>query len=153
MTAITSPYERASRSGSEYTSWRAMKTRCLNRRASQYRYYGGRGIRVCERWLSFDNFFADMGTKPTREHTIERRDRNGNYEPSNCYWLHRSRQSHNSSNTHLVMLDGITDSLAGWAKRIGAPARFLRVRIQRGWSAERAIRQAPSNRGKNTWSR
>jgi hypothetical protein len=80
----------------EYVSWRDMKRRCLNPTHKDYASYGGGGITVCERWLKFENFFADMGLKPApRGYTIERKDAAGNYEPSNCLWVHKSQQSKN----------------------------------------------------------
>jgi hypothetical protein len=69
-----------------YYSWAKMKQRCLNPKSTQWRWYGARGITVCERWLIFDNFLADMGERPSQKHTLDRVNNDGNYEPSNCVW-------------------------------------------------------------------
>lgn len=78
----------------EYQSWDAMKQRCLNPNAGHYADYGGRGIKVCERWLTFERFFEDMGECPS-DLTLERKDVNGNYEPGNCVWATRHEQQLN----------------------------------------------------------
>jgi hypothetical protein len=80
---------------SEYAIWHGMKYRCLYKRCKSYKNYGGRGISICERWLKFDNFFADMGFRPSVSHTLERLDNDGNYEPSNCEWATYTEQARN----------------------------------------------------------
>jgi hypothetical protein len=81
---------------SEHRTWVSMRGRCLNSNDKAYHYYGGRGIKICDRWLnSFSSFLEDMGMKPTKFHTIERVDVNGNYEPSNCIWITKSEQGKN----------------------------------------------------------
>ena len=81
---------------SEYRTWSSMKRRCLTKTSKEYKYYGGRGITICERWVnSFQNFLKDMSMKPTSLHTIERVDVNGNYEPKNCIWIPKSEQYKN----------------------------------------------------------
>lgn len=79
----------------EYSVWVGMRRRCNDTKCKNYPYYGGRGIRVCERWGSFDHFLADMGLRPTPELTLERVDNDGNYEPNNCKWATRAEQRAN----------------------------------------------------------
>jgi len=84
------------RNTSEYVCWRHMKQRCNDPSNATYKYYGGKGITVCDRWLnSFTNFYQDMGRKPSSKHSIDRIDNNGNYEPNNCRWLTAVQQSMN----------------------------------------------------------
>jgi hypothetical protein len=84
---------------SEYNSYQALKQRCYNKNRKNYFNYGGRGIKVCDRWLnSFINFLEDMGPKPNNKYSIDRIDVNGNYEPSNCRWSTQKEQQNNKRN-------------------------------------------------------
>jgi hypothetical protein len=79
----------------EYRSWQMMRNRCFNPKARDYAYYGGRGIGICKAWDYFENFLADMGRRPTTSHTLERKNVNRDYVPSNCVWATREEQSRN----------------------------------------------------------
>lgn len=80
----------------EYYSWRNMKSRCYNSNLKRYGDWGGRGISVCKRWRSsFENFYEDMGPKPSPQHSIDRKDNNKNYTPENCRWATRKQQRKN----------------------------------------------------------
>jgi hypothetical protein len=82
---------------SEYYAWRNMKNRCYYVRSESYKYYGARGIRVCDRWIhSFKNFLFDMGHRPGPEYSLDRRNNNGNYEPKNCRWATKKVQRNNT---------------------------------------------------------
>jgi hypothetical protein len=122
-----------------YRSWEAMKRRCLNESDIQYHLYGGRGITVCQRWLSFENFYADMGDRE-KNYTLERIDVNGNYEPSNCKWATNAEQALNKRNTLKIEYGGIVKPLQLWAKEYGIKPNVLRQRLVRdGLSVHRAL--------------
>jgi len=88
----------------EYRSWEAMKYRCQNENSKRYRNYGGRGIKVCDRWLnSFDNFIVDMGRKPSKDFTLDRIDVNGDYTPENCKWSSPYEQANNTTKNVLIV--------------------------------------------------
>lgn len=78
----------------EYYTWKTMLSRCRSPTSNDWEYYGGRGIRVCDRWHTFENFFADMGPRPDG-HSIERVNNDGNYEPTNCKWIPKAEQARN----------------------------------------------------------
>lgn len=121
----------------EYRTWNGIKKRCSD--GSDFRY-GGRGIRVCERWLnSFEAFLADMGERPSAEHSIDRIDNDGDYSPENCRWATAKEQMRNTCYNVLVTHDGETLCVAEWAERHGVSASLLARRLRLGWSFERAV--------------
>lgn len=119
--------------------WRAMISRCVNPKDQNYIRYGGRGIKVCERWLKFDNFLNDMGYRPSGDLSIERRDNSGNYEPSNCHWATKREQSFNTRRTRWLTFQSITLPAGEWADRLGITRTRLYTRLRRGWSVEEAL--------------
>lgn len=121
-----------SKVSSEYGSWKNMIKRCNNPKSCGYRYWGGRGITVCNRWRSFENFLADMGLKPVgrTRYTIERRNRNGNYEPDNCYWATDAEQRRNTSQNVFITFKNETLCLTDWAKRLEMSTTALKARLQ-----------------------
>lgn len=119
--------------------WRAMRARCMNPNADGYANYGGRGIVICERWDSFENFLADMGECPGPAFTIERSDTDGNYEPSNCRWATKTEQARNTRANRMLTHDGLTLCVSEWAERIGLPSQTILNRLRYGWSVERTL--------------
>lgn len=123
--------------------WRQMRDRCLNPNNPRFGDYGGRGISVCERWGSFENFLADMGDRP-RGYQLDRIDNNGNYEPSNCRWATVGQQLNNKRNNRLLTLNGETLTIGEWSQRTGLPWDAIRSRLRYGWSVERALTEPVS---------
>ncbi len=120
----------------EWSIWIGMLSRCRGCSPN----YGGRGITVCERWRSsFENFLADMGPRPTRRHSIDRIDVNGNYEPSNCRWATMVQQNRNTRRTVKLTLDGVTKPIRTWSEEVGINPATVMSRIARGWDKKRAL--------------
>lgn len=122
-----------------YRTWCGMLRRCRNKNVIGYENYGGRGISVCERWLTFENFLADMGEPPSSKHSIDRIDHDGNYEPTNCRWATAVEQNNNTRSNRVVLLIDERDTLANWCGRLGLNYNAVRQRLAAGWSAERSL--------------
>jgi hypothetical protein len=125
----------------EYHAWEGMKARCYYEKDKNYKYYGGRGIIVCERWVnSFDNFVSDMGEAPTKKHSIDRIDVDGNYEPTNCRWATMTVQIRNRRNSFKVSHNGETLTLKEWGERLGLKYKTINHRVNGlGWDILEAI--------------
>lgn len=128
------------RTASEYHAWASMKSRCLNPNTASFKRYGARGIKVCERWMDFTNFYADMGEKPSPKHSLERLDTNGNYEPSNCVWADAFQQASTRTNVRSISAFGKIMTAAAWSRETGINATVIRNRIDSGWEPEKALR-------------
>lgn len=133
----------------EYYVWSAMKNRCNNPNDKCYRHYGGRGISVCKKWLKFECFIGDMGRRPGPKYTLERRNNNGNYEPSNCCWATIHQQRRNTRRTHWIIWKGKRMCLQDWCAISGIKNSTFIVRIKRGWSEEKALNTPLRIRGKH----
>lgn len=120
-----------------YRIWQAMHNRCRNSKVANYAIYGGRGIKVCERWNSFENFIADMGDPPNG-YSIDRIDNDGDYYPENCRWASRTEQARNKSTNRRLTLNGETRLLVEWAEQLGIDQASLRERLDK-WPLEAAL--------------
>jgi len=125
-----------------YAVWRAMLQRCENPKAQRYSMYGARGIRVCKRWHVFENFYADMGPPP-KGRSIERKNNDGNYTPSNCYWATAKEQAANLQRTRRLTYAGRTMNIAEWARETKQPPLRIWQRLNRGWSVGDALTHPP----------
>jgi hypothetical protein len=124
-----------------YKLWRAMRKRCQDINAANYHRYGGRGISVCERWQSFENFYSDMGEPPSDQHSLDRIDNDGNYEPTNCQWATINEQAQNKSTTIQLTYTGETRTLREWSAISGISPELMRRRIRAGFSPDQVIFQ------------
>jgi hypothetical protein len=122
-----------------------MLQRCKSPKNRRWKEYGGRGIRVCKRWLKFENFFADMGERP-EHHTLNRIDNDGNYEPGNCQWSTVGDQNSNrrkliEKRSNVVTSFGETLTIAEWSRRTGINRATLYWRANQGWPPEDVLRK------------
>jgi hypothetical protein len=131
-----------------YESYKGMIERCSNPNASNYKWYGGKGIKVCPEWrMDFRNFFADMGTRPAGK-TIDRIDGAGDYTPANCKWSSQKEQVANSSTPQWITFEGITLCISEWAVRMDISIKTLWKRLNKlGWSVERSLTEPIHNVG------
>lgn len=116
-----------------YDLWVGMKSRCLNPNHVAYPRYGGAGITVCDRWLSFSNFVSDMGPRPTGA-SLDRINGLKGYEPTNCRWANRTEQSENTCRNQYLEVDGERLTVSQWARKLGVDQRTLNRRRALGWS-------------------
>lgn len=130
----------------EYAAWRSILDRTRNPKNSAFRHYGGRGIGVCERWLVFENFLADMGRRPSPAHSIDRIDNEQGYDAANCRWTTWDVQARNRRGTHIIEYNGERLPLLDAAKKYGVVSRSaVFLRLKRGWTVSDAL-TIPSQR-------
>lgn len=126
----------------EYKIWGAMIQRCKNPRCKDYKNYGGRGIRVCRKWLTFMGFWEDMGPTYDNKLTIERTNSNHGYTKKNCRWATKTEQQKNKrNNRNSVFIEHAGEKLtvSQWARKLGIDRRRIFCRLDLGWEQERAI--------------
>ena len=121
--------------------WQGIKQRCFNPNNHAFKYYGGRGITMCEHWKgSLANFFADMG-HPPESYTIDRVDNNKGYEPSNCVWVSRKQQMNNRRCNRIITFKNKTQTAMQWADELNIPHQTIYQRLDLGWDAEKVLFQ------------
>lgn len=134
----------------EWIAWHNIRQRCGNPNAKEYDNYGGRGIKVCDRWqgeTGFENFLVDMGSRPSSRHSIDRfPDQNGDYCPENCRWATAKEQQRNRTNNVLLTYNGKEQCLAAWAEEFRLTRRQLWTRIKAGWPMHEALTIRPHRR-------
>lgn len=121
-----------------YGSWSTMKSRCTNPNFPKYESYGARGIKICDKWMTFEGFLEDMGERPLGM-TIDRLDVNGDYCKENCRWATNSQQARNKTNTRYITAFGRTQCLMDWSDETGLDHRTIGTRLSRGWTTEEAL--------------
>ena len=126
----------------EYRIWKAIKERCYDLNHKSYSDYGARGVSVCDEWReSFDAFYRDMGLRPSKDHSIDRRDNNKDYYKENCYWATREEQNNNTRRNIFYEHNGVCRTLATWCKELGLRYGTVYARMnQYSWTFEEAIR-------------
>lgn len=123
-----------------YSIWRGMVKRCHNPSYREFKYYGGRGIKVCDEWRKFKNFYDDMFGTYDDTLTIERLDVNGDYCKDNCMWATREEQANNRRGNVFITVDGITDTVSRTCRRYNVKYSVVSTRLRNGWEPERAIK-------------
>lgn len=128
-----------------YRLWVSMIDRCTRPNVPNFKSYGARGIKVCERWQTFENFYADMGDRPDGK-TLDRIDQNGNYELGNCRWATHKVQARNRRDNRLITMNGETKPLIAWCESFGLSPLTVSGRLRRGATLEAAFQPVAAGR-------
>tara|TARA_R110002049_G_scaffold180894_2_gene347895 strand:+ start:44 stop:688 length:645 start_codon:yes stop_codon:yes gene_type:complete len=122
-----------------YRIWRGMKTRCNNPNVVEYPDYGGRGIKVCSEWETFEGFYSSMGDVPNGDFTLERNDNDKGYSIHNCRWVDRKTQANNRRNNTCYEIGGTTKTVAEWCEQHNQPVNRVYSRLKYGWDIMDAL--------------
>lgn len=124
----------------EYRLWANIKTRCLNPKASNYRWYGARGVTVCKSWAdSFETFLADVGRRPEPRFTLDRIDNNKGYERGNVRWLPHKENCRNTRRNVILNFNGQSMCVSAWAEKLGISSTTIIVRRLKGWPLKKVL--------------
>jgi hypothetical protein len=127
-----------------YVTWKMMRQRCTNPKAVGYKNYGGRGVKVCDRWQQFENFAKDVGARPSDKHTLDRHpNKHGDYEPNNWRWATSKDQNRNRRSNRLITYKHKTKTVTEWGEFFGMPPTRILGRLKYGWSFEDAVSAEP----------
>jgi hypothetical protein len=130
----------------EYWLWSNMRQRCTDQSHPWYPEWGGRGIKVCERWNDFAAFFQDVGKRPSRRHSLDRINNDGPYEPSNVRWATMTQQANNRRSNRNVLLMGRTQTVTAWCRELSLNYQALIRRLNNGMPPQEAFELIPSMR-------
>ncbi len=129
-----------------YSSWRGAKWRCSYVKHPYYKYYGGKGVKMCQRWLkSFENFLKDMGERPSPEYTLDRIDPSGDYTPENCRWATIREQCNNRRNNRILTYKGKDYTASNFAREFNIPPGGVYYGLKKGWEPEYIIKKYKNN--------
>lgn len=134
-----------------YEIWLNMVRRCTDENNAAYTNYGGRGITICQEWLSFDAFYDDMFSSYTGETTLDRINNNKGYSPDNCKWSTRQEQNNNRRSNRYIEMNGETHTLAEWCKIYNQNYKTVHARLQKGWDFDKAIITPIDHYYHNVW--
>jgi hypothetical protein len=129
-------------------TWESMLSRCYSPSNRKYPRYGGRGIRVCERWRKYQNFLSDMGERP-EGYTLDRIDNNGDYCPENCQWADQKTQNRNRSDNRILRYRGVDRPIVVWADLFQMSRETIKSRIKRGISVAAALETPAAKTGRH----
>lgn len=126
-----------------FYTYHGIKTRCYNTKSTSYKYYGAKGIKMCDEWLNdfktFQEWAYNNGYQENKGLSIDRIDVNGNYEPKNCRWVDNTTQANNRTDNYYITYKGQTLTASEWSKKLGIHNQTIKSRINRGWSVEKAL--------------